>query len=325
MGSFIKYPKIVNYHFPESDFAVELAENSEELAIITEKIDGCNVQFVLRKGDPEIDVCSRSQVLGPEDDLYGLWDFLAFESLNAKTVLAVLHNLQKIIEDSLVIESINIYGEFFGPGIQNRINYGDEKKIYFFDMRINGKFVSPDEFYTYMRTIEGRLAKEEFVYDHFVAPILAVTPWEDAVSFDTSIQSKISPNQEIIEGIVIKPYKYHDFDRVLKIKNADILFSRAHRRDYSNAKKVLERCENARTSGLVPPMKQVFLDYGKIADETQVIRYTKEVMTELFKKIERSDKALFNRFNGLQAKEKKFIKKALTKNIRQALYEELSL
>lgn len=109
---------------------LEWFTHGEEILAL-EKIHGANMSVCL--SDNTFDVNSRSVTLEPCDtNLY--WKIAREYDLESK--------LRKIVEKFPEIKNLYIYGEIFGPGVQD-LHYGQEQPRFMaFDIKINGMFVN---------------------------------------------------------------------------------------------------------------------------------------------------------------------------------------
>jgi len=101
------------------------------------------------------------------------------------------------------LESVVVYGEIFGRGVQNRINYGDIKKILFYDIMFNGEFMVPYAFYRFMEYMDA--------LDLTVPVVGMFDSFEDAFNINVEgVRTLVNPDQTLddnfFEGVVIKPY-----------------------------------------------------------------------------------------------------------------------
>lgn len=112
-------------------------ELQNEAYVITEKIDGSNMSWTFHpnaQGDNKLKFASRRRYIGLDEKF-------------CKTPIAEMMDADAELLDMLAKKAsdmdavINLYGEIFGPGIQNRVNYGDKRRILYFGMAISGKFI----------------------------------------------------------------------------------------------------------------------------------------------------------------------------------------
>lgn len=187
-----KYPKIINYK----------VGMSQELYLIQEKLDGCNIQLEFTPGG-ELIVYSRSMVLDtPEkrSKLFGLGQFME-ENPEMKHLISTFK--LKAFNDG---KYYRLAGEFFGNSIQKRINYNqnmhDEKCFRIFDIFIEGCKLPP---VAYLKAVEGWNIKE------LCAPqqLLQASSMDDAVmrwqlNHDLEKINSFYSSEHGWEGIVLK-------------------------------------------------------------------------------------------------------------------------
>ena len=168
-------------------------ELSKETYILTEKIHGANISWVFEP-DGSFKIAKRNGFI-EEDAFY-----------NHKIMYEEYADIIIILKDfvSLLGCSMNIYGEWFGKGIQKGVNYGDKKRLLFFDIMVNNTIYTPFE----MESMFQELDLEDMIVPTFGK----VNSLQEALDFET--EDKVSfvypEGKDIIEGVVIKPY-YNSF------------------------------------------------------------------------------------------------------------------
>jgi len=190
---FKKYPKIQNtYQNKVISQHLEYHPQCKDIYYAAQiKLDGSNIQFVFEPHIP-MRIAKRSGLIGQDDNFNGILDILPKYQY-------VIDYLQEYCDTKNV--NVNLFGEIYGKGIQNRINYGDGKYLAFFDIAIN------DEILRY------KDAREEFPYltEVFWVPTVGIFLYQDI--FEVRV-----PEEH--EGLVFKPYEYHDGrPLILKKKN----------------------------------------------------------------------------------------------------------
>ena len=152
-----------------------------ELVSITEKIHGTNFRSgMLRNPKIDFDMDFELHVGTHNTNLVENPD-------NAYWKCAIKYNLKDILEPNMVL-----YGEVYGLGVQ-KLTYGlKDVDIGFFDLTINGRYVSAEEF-------------KEFCMMHNLpqVPILFEGPWDKSLMDLANGSSTLA--KHIREGIVIKP------------------------------------------------------------------------------------------------------------------------
>jgi len=191
MLEFKKYSSIDNHYQSKSVifWLKRFPELKNEVFILTEKLDGSNIQLVFTPGE-EMLVGKRTSFLTPGAKFFDIWNVLSRYD-------AELSVLQRYADD--LGESVRVFGELYGPGINGRINYGDKKKIKFFDMYIDDVLYSPAQ-------LSAKMA--ELGLEHMLVPTLSmVTGLENALDFSCDFDSTVlNIKGNIAEGFVMRPY-----------------------------------------------------------------------------------------------------------------------
>lgn len=175
---------------------IENLSSYEDKYVITEKIDGANIQFVFSNNNLEM-IASRNQSIGDSD-------FNGYKEVIQQEIFVELFERLKKISET---KTINLYGEIFGNKIQKNIPYG-KTDIKFFAMAIDGEYMS---FKTFSDIINNQ---------DLIVPIISYTnSIEEIFNFDIeNFYSKIAENS-IAEGIIIQPLLYWDEKRIFKFKS----------------------------------------------------------------------------------------------------------
>lgn len=189
MSYFIKYPSIENSY--NGGNISHWLNNFPELMnckyTIEEKLDGSNLSIIIKQN--EMFFASRNQIIGNLTEFNGLDNTIK----KYENEIKILKKIQKEYN-----EVINFYFEFFGKGIQKRINYGDEKYIRLINIRVGKNIISPKEMYDIV---------EKFNIKHLCVPVLSiVNNLNEALQVNEIFNTTINPieNNEA-EGVVIKP------------------------------------------------------------------------------------------------------------------------
>lgn len=140
MTKFFKYSSIENHYqqkFINSFINQFGSESLKQKFIISEKLDGANIQLVFSPNQ-EMKVGKRTSYLEPTESFFDIWNTLK----KYQKQIDVLQNFANENNEIIVV-----YGEIYGIGINGRINYGDKKFISFFDIIRNEDFISQSELY----------------------------------------------------------------------------------------------------------------------------------------------------------------------------------
>jgi Rnl2 family RNA ligase len=229
---FIKYSEIENsYQQKHIDREFQYNPLLKECRYgVFEKLDGSNLQFIIYPGNYTFDdmmdsfeIASRSNKLNKESNFQGA----SLPELIKKYTPAI-KQLQIYANDANVM--LNVYGELYGYGIQKRINYGKEKYLTFFDMRVNGEYLAQKDFCGIMDHIEYLTSMNNL----YVKPVHIYSSLEEALTINPDFESAFSPTNDHAEGWVIKPWnitssfylkmkseKFKEKTKVREIKNKD--------------------------------------------------------------------------------------------------------
>lgn len=179
--------------------------------VVREKLDGANIQLLFQPHQ-KMKVGKRTSYLNEDENFYSIWDTLGRYDRD-------INHLQDL--SNSVGVTIRLFGELYGPGINNRVDYGNEKKIAIFDAYISGKeyklIDNGDSVlqYGWVETDnqdEKLLTQQEFEAfmfnggrTHLLCPYLGLfDTLEEALDIDVETLQKSGSNGS--EGIVIQPF-----------------------------------------------------------------------------------------------------------------------
>lgn len=264
---FKKYPKIQH---PTNKYLDRARTQHPELDsvdwVLQEKFDGANIQIFFEPGE-EPKIGKRSGFVTPEDNFFNVHE--VFERQRE-----LIENFVNTCVPQSDVENVRLYGELIGPGVQNRINYGDEKKIVIFDVMIGDDFMDP-EFLEDVR-------KEKVAGRDLVVPAqeVKIRTLEDFNNMEIA---------EGVEGYVLKP-KNVVLDKgsgdpiMFKIKNEKFLEKENKNPKPKKQGTMSEEAEELRTQflNLVNDnrLKSVFSKHGEIDSSEQLGDYIKLVMED---------------------------------------------
>ena len=183
---FKKYTSIEN-HYREK-FIQKIFNDfpglDEVMWVAQEKIDGSNFSIITQGSTDEYICGKRSSILQPEESFFN-WQKVV------KKYESHIARIRKFLEETYENKnvSIHIFGELYGSGIQNRINYGPDKYIKIYDLKVNGDFVPPK--------MLQFIAKNTNTED-FIVPFIHIGKLKDLLELDIS---------DDIEGWVLKPFE----------------------------------------------------------------------------------------------------------------------
>ena len=200
---FKKYPSIENsYRMGFVQKALTMYPELETCKyVIQEKIHGSNFQIIISKDD-SVSYGKRTSSLQPTEKFY------EYQSVVSKSSIQnLITEIKKTCPyTNLTNTHITLYGELFGANIQKGISYGQERKILFYDISIDGSLMAPIVLYDLFNLIDAK--------EYIVPTLDIVSGLKDAMEYNIEFNSKaginngISTDEEnICEGVVIKPYE----------------------------------------------------------------------------------------------------------------------
>jgi Rnl2 family RNA ligase len=292
---FVKYPEIENsYRNKEVQYFLERYPEMEDTEyIIQEKIDGSCISLVFGP-DGSFSLAKRSGVVGKDENFHNLQNVVKEKYMD---VVAVLQTYAKDIKSTL-----NVYGELFGRGIQKRINYGNEKYIRLFDMRIEGMMLSPIQ----VEDIFSLLNIEDMLVPNFGI----VKGIHRAFEFDVEDKTTLvyPEGGDFIEGVVIKPiWSYSQLDRTYYFKKKSERFAekskRKERKDGKPVDDFLQDLQNSFKEYINENrVLSAFSKYGEIDKPDDLGKYIKIVLEDA-----KSDFLKDNDVSGLSKDESKYV------------------
>jgi Rnl2 family RNA ligase len=237
-------------------------------------VHNSNIQLIFEPGKVWR-VASRNRVLGEEEDFFDVWNVLHCDwVLEFVSALSIFSNKTR--------QTINLYGELCGPGIQRRVDYGSERQILFFDVAINGGLLPAGLFSQFMN-LHG--------YSEFAVPVLDIVQGlQAALDYDVDRCSCIQNIEgNTMEGVVIKPR-----DKVYKLHcGSTFLLKKKNEKFAEREKKVkVPRVQKEHREEVVQMheaflglindnrLKSVFSKEGEIEEPRQIGKYIKLVMED---------------------------------------------
>jgi len=255
---FIKYNSIENHY--QTKFIGRFLESHPKLYedefVVLEKLDGANIQFCINPNG-EWKVGKRTEWIDLETEKFN--DIQRLIKVYDKEI-GGLKELAKISK-----EPIRVYGELYGQGIQRRINYGDDKYISFFDLRVGHDFVSHYDFERSLSLVG---------LSHLAPKVFFKGKLTECLDYDVENKN--------IEGVVIKPYNDNHYSPVgarLIIKKKSEKFN-----DTAKVKKPKSPGHplNIKFRSYITEnrVKDVFSKYGEIDKPQQIPDYIKYVLDD---------------------------------------------
>lgn len=191
---FVKFPSI--FHPTDINLGPNRAFNATvDRWVITEKVDGSNFSIIINRNDRTFEVAKRTTIINDSiSDIWNLWRDR--EKLFTDFVNKIVDNFTTDADEIIV------YGEWFGPTIMRRVDYGDVNDWRVFALStVTNSNVTPASFKE-LETIVNIIG-----YTNHLVPILGfANTIEDALKFDNATESILSPSHSVMEGIVIAPY-----------------------------------------------------------------------------------------------------------------------
>lgn len=208
--SFKKYNSIENSYQGKyiNRWLAYQPELKTETYIITEKIDGANIQIYFEP-NTEYKVGKRSCFIERDSNFFDIGN-----------VLKKYETQFKNIQDNVNITNrcVRLYGEIYGQGIQKRVNYGDEKFLIFFDVEVHGELYSPRNTMAYLDMFE--LPK---------VPIISIKKGiVEALETNETFNTLLNPiENNVSEGLVIRPFhkNYYNVDEMFILKKKSEKFA----------------------------------------------------------------------------------------------------
>ena len=266
MSDFVKWPSAENSY--REKFITMFLDHFPELAtrryIVSEKIHGSCWQWVLTPNKP-IRAGSRNNFL----DMSG-----SFQGAVIQELYEAHEQLLRLLQSWADFSSntVHLFGELHGRGIQKGVDYGEGKKVLYFGMMNNGELLPFQKLQEMVDT------------EHLVPVVGRVDTLQEALDFESEFPSHVSPTGDICEGVVIMPlhnvYQIGHSSFILKKKNEAFL-------EVSNAKKEIVIDEVAAHFGTefrryitVNRLQSVFSKEGEISEPGQMGLYIKAMLAD---------------------------------------------
>jgi len=268
---FKKYSSIENRYQQKfiNSFAEKFGlEALKEPFIVSEKFDGANIQIVFSPYQ-KIKVGKRTSYLEMEDDFFDIWNTLnkyndaclwctRSSTWPNQAVIDTLQNLSDM-DNKIII----VYGEIFGEGINNRIDYGKGKYIRFFDMIRDNEFIPQSEFIRLFQSIK---------LDYMLPPYIITSSLAEALEIEIP---------EGREGFIIQP-----LNNVRRLNSGSRFILKKKSPKFDDI--ILRKKEENKTDDRISLLNLKFRDYindnrltdlfskyGKIKESKQIADYIK--------------------------------------------------
>ena len=206
---FTKYNSIENsYRTKAFEEAFDHPEASSTDWSVTEKLDGTNFSIVVTKDS--VQPAKRSGLIHENEKFFGYQDM--YEPLKDKARDLYISVSRKL---GFQPEVVQIYGEYVGKGILNRVDY-KEKGFYVFDIRVGSEYLNAE----YVDILVSDAGFDP-VPTFFVGTAEEVKDWHDkwlekdflfnsTITLDAThglLDSEPTTLHNVAEGFVIKPDK----------------------------------------------------------------------------------------------------------------------
>jgi Rnl2 family RNA ligase len=219
---------------PESLTKLDLPK---QLWVVTEKIHGANFAFIIDSNS--VYYAKRTGLLNWEDDFFGFQLVAEKYFLPAQQIFKDLHKLFKIVR-------CTIYGELFGgqyphpkvapdtrvAAIQTGVYYAPSIEFCAFDIAI--ETIDNQHITRHYLDYETVIKCCQKVHLPYAKPLL-IAPLHEASDFNTKINSTIPAQfglpplqNNMMEGVVLKPFKASSIRAIFKIKNEQFKEDKFH-------------------------------------------------------------------------------------------------
>jgi len=182
---FIKYNTIEDVSNIKAVQRVSTRSEPNEVFVVTEKIDGANIQLFFHDG--EMTLGRRNGWLKPGEGFFDVDAALNYIS-HAIDILMAFHKQQQ--------NQLRVYGELFGSNVIHRIKYGSISRILFFDMYIGDRQLCFNEFKDTMSSLG---------LQNLVVPVIQTCSFNEALVFNPEDTLSCCAENDYIEGVVIRP------------------------------------------------------------------------------------------------------------------------
>lgn len=199
---FKKYKSIEN-HYREKHILDMLQHNPVYHTcryVAQEKIHGANFQIRFERGDDFVSISygKRSGVITHDENFYN-----HTAVVNKPHIQALQESICEQMHSGVLSEvnTVFLYGEFYGGNVQDGVDYGPDKDIIFFDIMVDSEYYTVKDFYEFMNLVNGSSLTVPLVADF--------KNLDDALKFDVEGKITIVGEQKEgnhWEGVVIKPW-----------------------------------------------------------------------------------------------------------------------
>lgn len=217
-----KWPKIENLcnEREANSLSFQEAAQLNTKWAVTEKIDGTNIGLSITSTDFQLN--SRNNILERDSDFYNIKNNISLFRPVIYLFQCLLHEAEKDGED---FEQFNLYGEYFGRNILNRIDYGVNYDVRFYAASLGVPGTEGFVYFTY-REFQKTMFFLNLV--KYTVPLLGIMDFNDAAKFPNDGPSQINSSVKM-EGVVLYPtdIPFVSKDRkckfIFKNKNSEFL------------------------------------------------------------------------------------------------------
>jgi Rnl2 family RNA ligase len=315
---FRKYPSLTN-HYMEKDLARFRRIYAKEIESgcrwqVTEKLHGANTSIFWDRLEP-VKYFSRNQEI-TDSGFYGA-DELYHDTIQR---MEAIHHFS--IAEAC---DVRLFGELFGASVQKGVDYGNKKRLKFYDLVINNKQMPPKNLDILMKNL-GLMHYLPYCYGVFdtLDEALAVNIERNT----PECPDKHEPGENPIEGVVIKPY-----DIVLEDMNGSLFYIKKKGDKFKEKQSVKKAKKAAVQSAEVEKWKETFLAYiheerlesvfskeGRIEDIRDIGKFIGKIHADALETFEREEPDFPETFSK---SEKKYIFNS-SKHIVDLLKAELA-
>lgn len=220
-----KNPNFLVYHkFPNYKKVPQMFQSQDQV-VVTRKIHGTNARFgIVRKTtfswwerlmiwlDAGIHVKAYTYIIGSHN-VQKNSNSKGYYTADYWQIISDRYNIKRQLSDLYITKGTGIilFGEIYGKGIQKGYGYGlDGIDVAFFDMTVDGKYVSREQFLQYTSYMNLPIVEPLYI-GHF-----------ENCNIDYLLNQKIGYSKTPHEGIVIADPS-GDRSRVAKVINNDYL------------------------------------------------------------------------------------------------------
>jgi hypothetical protein len=257
---FKKFTSIENTY--RTKFIHKFNIEPDVMFIASEKLDGANIQLVFTPNE-EMKVGKRTAFLNKGEPFFDIWNTLAKYQKELDILQQYANDLDK---------SVRVYGELYGPGINNRVDYGPEKKIALFDMYIEDTLLTQNQL--------------GFNFVHLgLSDLRPMVVGIDSLGTLLNYDVENMEHRKGAEGIVIQPFGTHIFnhhDERLILKKKSMAFEDTRQDAIDKGAGRAEPKERDIVFDLNLKFRQyitenrvldIYAKYGKISEPSQIGQY----------------------------------------------------